>query len=129
MCVVDGVVVSVDGWLINHGRFEASVLMDGMEPNDRRRMRLGSTPSVTVPDPSAGLAHSLDFPDVVGGVQRGVGTGHADVPIQLSVSILNDEISMYPCFEAVLHVTFQSLSPVGLPLVVENATRTVAGWP
>ena len=55
MCVVDGVVVSVDGWLINHGRFEASVLMDGMEPNDRRRMRLGSTPSVTVPDPSAGL--------------------------------------------------------------------------
>ena len=127
MCVVDGVVVSVDGWLINHGRFEASVLMDGMEPNDRRRMRLGSTPSVTVPDPSAGLR--IPWTSLMSSAVFSAESAPVTLMYQysFSVSILNDEISMYPCFEAVLHVTFQSLPPVGLPLVVENATRTVAG--
>ena len=43
-----------------------------------------------------------------------------------SVSILNDEISKNPFFEAVLQVTYQSHPPFGLPLLVENATRTVA---
>ena len=84
-------------------------------------------PSVTVPDPSAGLR--IPWTSLMSSAVFSAESAPVTLMYQysFSVSILNDEISMYPCFEAVLHVTFQSLSPVGLPLVVENATRTVAG--